>query len=105
MNSHFSFSTILNTIFIFSYITVPTKIDFAAAHTATFGTLLDYNTYSRVEGEFTVYTHITLARGVKGGSHGDHGEEEEHHDDRRRLSHFWTDLKWENSNCSAVISG
>jgi hypothetical protein len=59
------------------------------------------NTYSRVEGEFTILTHVTLARGEEGEHHDEDGE---HHGDRRKLSHFWTDYKWENPNCDRVIS-
>jgi hypothetical protein len=103
MNSHFPITSIPHTMLIFSFITVPTATAIAAAHAAKFGTLVAFSTYSRVEGEFTVLTHVTLARGVEGGPHG-HGEGEDHAD-RRGLSHIWTDNKWENPTCDRVISG
>jgi hypothetical protein len=71
------------------------------------------NTFSRVEGEFTVLTRLFPPRGHVGnqftklmparghvGEH--HNEDGDHHG--RRLDHFWTNFKWENPNCDLVIS-
>jgi hypothetical protein len=69
------------------------------ASTASFGTLVADNTFSRVEGEFTVLTHLTMARGFEVEHHNEDGD---HHG--RRLEHTWTNYKWQNPNCDLVIS-
>jgi hypothetical protein len=51
--------------------------------TASFGTLVADNTFSRVEGENTVLTHLTIAPGFDGHHYNKDGE---HHG--RKLEHI-----------------
>mmetsp|Transcript_22423 Transcript_22423/g.21657 ORF Transcript_22423/g.21657 Transcript_22423/m.21657 type:complete len:325 (+) Transcript_22423:226-1200(+) len=64
--------------------------------TASFGTLVADNTFSRVEGEITVVTHLTMAPGFDGYHYDKDGE---HHG--RKLDHMF-EQKWENQNCDTT---
>jgi hypothetical protein len=54
------------------------------------------NVYKKTEGELTRYTHIIYARGYESEDH------EDDHEHRRRMSHFWEDYVWEQSNCEKL---
>jgi hypothetical protein len=64
--------------------------------TASFETLVTDNTFSRVEGEITVVTHLTMAQGFDGYHYDKDGE---HHG--RKLDHEDT-ITWENPSCDTT---
>jgi hypothetical protein len=65
---------------------------------ASFGTLVADNTFSRLEGEMTVLTHLTMARGFDGYRYNKDGE---HHG--RKLEHVEKKGKWENPSCGKIV--
>ena len=57
-----------------------------------FGEEVEHGVYCKEDGEFTVCTHLTLARDV----------EDDHH--RRRLvDHYWSNYTWSNPSCNLVL--
>jgi len=75
----------------------PASQDKFKVATASFGTLVADNTFSRVEGENTVVTHLTMAPGFDGHHYDKDGE---HHG--RKLEHI-EDQKWENPSCGKKV--